>query len=193
MRTWINIYWLGTKELRSIFSDVFLLVLIAYSFSLAIYSQSTSMGETVNNASIAFVDEDRSALSRKLQNAFYPPYFQRPQIINASDVDRAMDQNRFMFVVVIPPDLEKDVRRGRQPSIQVNIDATAVAQANLGAAYIQNILLQEISRFATRSDTTLKPLVELVNHRAFNPNGTQAWFRAIVSLLDQLLKGHQRH
>ncbi len=186
MRTWINIFWLGTKELRSIFSDAFLLVLIAYSFSLAIYSQSTSMGETINNASIAFVDEDGSALSRKLQNAFYPPYFQRPRFIKASEVDRAMDQNRFMFVVVIPPNFERDVRRGRQPSVQVNIDATAVAQANLGAVYIQNILLQEIGRFASRSDEVVKPVVDLVNHRAFNANGTQAWFRAIVSLLDQL-------
>ncbi len=186
MRTWVNIFWLGTKELRSIFSDFFLLVLIAYSFSLAIYSQATSMGETVNNASIAFVDDDRSTLSRKLRNAFYPPYFQRPQVIRASEIDRAMDQNRFMFVVVLPPDFEKDVRSRRQPTVQVNIDATAVAQANLGAVYIQNILLQEINRFASRSDETAKPLVELVNHRAFNPNGTQAWFRAIVSLLDQL-------
>lgn len=186
MRTWVNIFWLGTKELRSIFSDVFLLVLIVYSFSLAIYSQSTSMGETVNNASIAFVDEDGSTLSRGLQNAFYPPYFQRPQLIGAAEVDHAMDQNRFMFVVVVPPGFEEDVRSRRQPSIQVNIDATAVAQANLGAAYIQSILLREISRFASRSDETAKPVVSLVNRRAFNPNGTQAWFRAIVSLLDQL-------
>ena len=145
MRTWVNIFWLGTKELRSIFSDVFLLVLIVYSFSLAIYSQSTSMGETVNNASIAFVDEDGSTLSRSLQNAFYPPYFQRPQLISAAEVDHAMDQNRFMFVVVSSPWFRR--RCSQSPPARhtgETLMQLAVAQANLGAAYIQSILLREI-------------------------------------------------
>ena len=50
-----------------------------------------------------------------------------------------MDQNRFMFVVSIPPKFEEDVRQGRQPSVQIDIDATAVTQASLGNSYIQSI------------------------------------------------------
>ncbi|MEX3007980.1 ABC transporter permease [Hoeflea sp. TYP-13] len=186
MRTWANIFWLGTKELRSVFSDYILIALIVWSFSFAIYEQSSSMGETVNNASIAFVDEDRSALSRALMNAFYPPYFKHPERIEAPEVDHAMDQSRFMFVVVIPPAFEADVRSGRQPSIQINIDATAVEQASLGAGYIQNIVLGEVSRFVGGADQATAMPVNLVVRRAFNPNGTQRWFQAIVSLLDNL-------
>ena len=186
MRTWANIFWLGTKELRSVFSDMVLVALIVWSFSFSIYEHSSSMGETVNNASIAFVDEDRSALSRGLMNAFYPPYFKSPQLISVADIDNLMDQDRFMFVVEIPPNFEADIRKGRPTNVQVNIDATAVEQASLGAGYIQNIMLDEVNRFANRSDTTNPTQVDLIVRRAFNPNGTQKWFQAIVALLDNL-------
>ncbi|MEP3666785.1 MAG: ABC transporter permease, partial [Roseibium sp.] len=182
----IRIFWLGTKELRSVLGDVFLLALIAWSFSFAIYSQSTGMSETVNNASIAIVDEDRSTLSRAIGNALYPPYFQTPELIEATDIDRYMNQDRFMFVVVIPPDFEKDVRKGRQPNVQINIDATAVIQASLGNGYIQSIISTEVAHFKNRSDEETSYQVDLVDRRAFNPNGTQKWFSAIVALLDQL-------
>lgn len=186
MRTWANIFWLGTKELRSVLSDTIMVVFIVWSFTFSITERSRGMGETVNNASIAIVDEDRSTLSGKLRNALYPPYFKAPALIEASEVDAAMDQNKYMFVVSIPPNFEADVKRGRQPAIQVNIDATAVNQAGLGAGYIQSILLGEVNRFAQRSDAQPIEPVKLVIRRAFNPNGTQRWFAAIGALLDQL-------
>ncbi len=186
MRTWANIFWLGTKEMRSVFSDTIMVVFIVWSFTVSITERSRGLGETVNNASIAIVDEDRSALSRQLRNAFYPPYFKLPEVIKANEVDNAMDQNRYMFVVSIPPNFEADVKRGRRPAVQVNIDATAVNQAALGAGYIQSILLGEVNRFARRSDAQAIEPVKLVVRRAFNPNGTQQWFAAIGALLDQL-------
>ena len=186
MRAWANIFWLGTKELRSVFGDMIMVALIIWSFSFAIYSQATAESETVNNASVAIVDEDRSALSRSIAGALYPPYFKTPQLIEATEIDHAMNQDRFMFVIVIPPKFEADVRKGRQPNVQVNIDATAVGQASLGASYIQNIVLNEVNRFARRSVDDATSYVNLVQRRAFNPNGTGMWFSAIVALLDQL-------
>lgn len=186
MRSLANILWLGTKELRSVFSDVVMIAFIAWSFTFSIYVRATGMGETVNNASIAIVDEDRSSLSRHLGNALYPPYFKAPEQIEASDIDDALDQSRYMFVIVIPPRLEADVRQGRQPKIQLNIDATAVMQAALGAGYIQNILASEVTRFVLRSDQQASYPATLVTRRAFNANGTQSWFTAIVAALDQL-------
>lgn len=186
MKTWINIFWLGTKELRTVLSDVLMVGLIIWSFSFAIYSQATARSETVNNASIAIVDEDHSTLSRAIANAFYLPYFKTPEIISASDVDDLMNQDHFMFVVVIPPKFEADVRAGRNPSVQINIDATAVGQASLGDSYIQNIITNEVNHFINPSLETNTYPVNLVQRRAFNANGTGMWFGAIVALLDQL-------
>ncbi|OCK53803.1 hypothetical protein LMTR3_28250 [Bradyrhizobium sp. LMTR 3] len=186
MRTLANIFWLGNKEIRSVFSDVLMIAFIVWSFTFSITQRATGMGDTVNNASIAIVDEDHSALSRRLNNALYPPYFKRPDMIEASAVDQAMDQSRYIFVVVIPPRFEADLRRGRQPKIQLNIDATAVMQAGIGAGYIQNILAAEITKYLDRADRPASSPVSVVQRRAFNPNGTQKWFAAIVALLDQL-------
>jgi len=186
MQTWVNIFWLGTKELRSLSRDITMVILIVYSFSLAIYAESTSISESVNNASIAIVDEDQSALSRAIANALYPPYFKPPVTISAAQTDRAMDQDLFMFVVTIPPKFEKMVRQGRQPAVQIDIDATAVTQASLGNSYIQSIITKEVNYFIKRSDQGVTYPVELVQRRAFNPNGTGMWFSAINALLNQI-------
>ncbi|MEM5496075.1 ABC transporter permease [Paraglaciecola mesophila] len=186
MRAWINIYWLGLKELRSVLRDFVMLLLIIYSFSLAIYAQSTATSESVNNASVAIVDEDHSALSRTIANALYPPYFKVPILISPSEIDDAMDSDTYMFVVSIPPNFERDVRKGERPSVQINIDATAVTQASLGNTYIQNIITDEVNHYITRSDEDTEYPVELVQRRAFNPNGTGMWFGAINALLNQI-------
>ena len=78
MSSLLNILWLGLKELRSLMSDAVMVVFVVYAFTLAIYVQATGTSSEVNNASIAFVDEDDSALSKELFNAFYPPRFKLP-------------------------------------------------------------------------------------------------------------------
>ncbi|MDX2412370.1 MAG: ABC transporter permease, partial [Woeseiaceae bacterium] len=186
MTTWINIFWLGIKELRSVLSDPVMVGLIIFAFSLAIYSQASAISESVNNASVAVVDEDHSALSRAIANAFYPPYFKESELISPTEVGEAMDQDRFMFVVSIPPKFEEDVRQGRQPSVQIDIDATAVTQASLGNSYIQRIVSKEVNHYINRSDETTDYPVILVQRRAFNPNGTGMWFGAINALINQI-------
>ncbi len=186
MKTWLNIFWLGLKELRSVFSNVTMVVLLIWSFSAAIYIDAGGKGEDVNNASVAIVDEDRSTLSRRLQNALLPPQFQQPDVIEASEVDRAMDQSRYMFVITVPPRFEADIRAGRQPKLRLSIDATASMQAYQGSGYIQNILTAEINRFAKRTDRLESSDVAIVTRRAFNPNGTMSWFGAMVALLNNL-------
>jgi ABC-2 type transport system permease protein len=182
----LNIVWLGIKELRSLLSDLTLVAFVIYGFTLSIYSQATGTSNEVNNASIAFADEDRSALSKELVNAFYPPRFQRAVLIPTAEVDDAMDQGRFMFVVGIPPWFERDLRAGRQPDIQVNIDATAMQQAGIGTGYIKNILNQRIATFMNRTDQDPSQTVNLVVRKIFNPNGVSSWFTSVVAIINQL-------
>ena len=86
MRSLSNIFWLGVKEIRSLMSDLVMVVFVVYAFTLAIYIQATGTSSEVNNASIGFVDEDGSALSLELANAFYPPRFKVPEMITAAPV-----------------------------------------------------------------------------------------------------------
>jgi len=111
MRSLLNILWLGLKEIASLLSDIVMVIFLCYAFTMAIYVQATGTSTQVNNASIAFVDEDGSALSKELFNAFLPPYFQNPRYIEAREVEDAMDRGEFMFVVAIPTLFELDLRR----------------------------------------------------------------------------------
>jgi ABC-2 type transport system permease protein len=186
MRRFSNIFWLGTKEVRSLLRDTVMVLLIIWAFGPGLLLRATGHSEAVNNASIAFVDEDRSALSRALRASLTPPYFQTPVVIEASDLNRAMDESRFTFVVVVPPHFEADIRRRRQPELQLNVDATAVIQAATGASYLHNMLQQELANYTEHFEVQDVTPVALVSRRAFNPNGTQAWFESVVALLDQI-------
>lgn len=181
-----NIFWLGTKEVRSLLRDFVMVALIIWAFGPGLVLRVTGHAESVNNASVAFVDEDRSALSRSLREALTPPYFQTPDLIEADELDRAVDESLYTFVVVVPPNFEKDLRRGVRPELQLNVDATAVVQAANGSGYIQEMLMQKVAEFAQRAAPVSITRVELVSRRAFNPNGIQAWFEAVVALLDQI-------
>jgi len=182
----LNIFWLGLKELRSLGSDLVMIFFVVYAFTGTIYVQATGTSSEVNNASIAFVDEDQSALSKELMNAFYPPRFQFPETISAMDVETAMDEGRFMFVVVIPPLFEANVRAGRHPELQLNIDATAMQQAAIGAGYIRNIINGRINSFFARTDVSAPGPINLVIRRLFNPNGETSWFASVVGIINQV-------
>ncbi len=194
MRTLGNIYWLGTKELRSFFRDAVLLALVVYSFSFAVYSQAQSNSQELHNASLGIVDEDHSELSRQIASAFLAPYFKPPKPLAAADIDRAMDIGQYTFVLDIPPHFERDVLGGRHPAIQVDIDATAMVQAGLGSGYAQQILTTEIDNFVSHTEGTflsrsqgipLSP-VTLAIRVAFNPNLTTAWFTSVMGIINNI-------
>lgn len=181
-----NIVWLGLKELRSLLGDKVLMLFVAYAFTWTVYSQATGTSNEVNNASIAFVDEDGSALSGQLLDSFYPPRFQRPEEIRSDELDDAMDQGRFMFVVTVPPRFENDLRAGRHPELQLSIDATAMQQAGIGAGYIRHIVDDRISSFLHRDDRQAEEPAVLIVRKLFNPNGESAWFTSVVAIINQL-------
>jgi ABC-2 type transport system permease protein len=186
VKSLLNIFWLGLKELRSLGSDRVMIFFVVYAFTATIYIVATGTSSEVNNASIAFVDENRSALSKELMNAFYPPRFQFPETISPADVETAMDKGRYMFVVVIPPLFESNLRAGRHPDIQLNIDATAMMQAAIGAGYIKNIVNARITSFLARTGAAQRQPINLVIRRLFNPNGESSWFYSVVAIINQV-------
>ncbi len=186
MRHLQNIFRLGVKELRSLRHDNVLLLLVFYAFTYAIYSAATGTSSELRNASIAVVDEDHSLLSGRLTDALLKPYFREPREILASEIDDAMDAGRYTFVMDVPPDFERDVLRGRQPQLQVNIDATAMLQAAAGASYIQGIVSDELLEFVHGRGTASPAAARLSTTIMFNPNLTSAWFVSVMELINNV-------
>lgn len=178
-----RIWRLGIKELYSLKADPVLAGLILYTFTIAVYTVSVGAKFEVENAAVAVVDEDQSALSRRLRDALLQPFFKQPVPISARDIDAAMDAGRYVFVLSIPPKFEHDLIAGRDPTIQLDIDATAMSQAGNGAAYIQNILVQEVA--AAMGGSAATP-VNVVIRPKFNPNLTSAWFTAVMQVINNV-------
>jgi ABC-2 type transport system permease protein len=181
-----NIYHLVIKELRSIRADPVMLVLVIYSFSLSVNTVATGAVTEATNLSVGIVDEDGSDLSRRIAEGLKRPTFQPPVHITASDIDPMMDQGKLLFVVEIPPNFESDIRANRKTGIQINVDATAVAQAGNGASYLKTAVANEIQRFISgREDSTGAP-INLVLRAAFNPNLNTSWFSAMTQVINQI-------
>jgi ABC-2 type transport system permease protein len=194
LRTIENIYALSTKELRCFFRDFVLLGFVAYAFSFMIYSQAQSHAQELNNASIAFADEDRSTLSARIAAAFFPPDFKPAGVVPVADIDRALDMAEHTFIVDIPPNFERDVLAGRGPALQVDIDATAMTQAGIGAGYIESIVDTEIADFVSRDEGAflargegipVSP-VTLSARVAFNPDMVTSWFVSVMGIVNNI-------
>lgn len=171
-----NIVHLGIKELRSLLRDPMMAVLIVYAFTFAIYTTATAMPETLSKAPIAIVDEDRSPLSTRIVDAFYPPYFVSPVLITQAEMDARMDAGLDTFALNIPSRFQHDALAGRTPTIQLNVDATRMSQAFTGSGYIQSIVTGEVNAFMEGHRATATPPVDLALRARFNPELNKSWF-----------------
>ena len=181
-----NIYRLAWKELRSIRADPMMLILVAYTFSLAVYTVATGASTEAKDLTVGVVDEDRSDLSRSLLTALNPPLFKRSVVIAADEIDADMNKGRLIFVLEIPPDFQSDLLAHRQTSLQLNVDATAMAQAGNGALYIQTIIAQEIANFQAGREMALSAPVNVVVHAKFNPNLYAYWFSSVMQVVNNI-------
>lgn len=181
-----NIRHLGIKELWSLWRDPAMLFLIIYVFTLAVYTSGTAMPETLQQTPVAIVDEDDSSLSARIFTAFYPPAFDKPARLTQADVDPMLDAGHYTLVLVIPPNFQRDVLAGRQPAVQLNVDATRMSQAFIGSGLAAQIVAGEVGEFllGTRESATLP--VELVTRMRFNPALSNAWFGALMELVGQI-------
>ena len=186
MRSIGNIFWLGTKELRSFLHDYVLIGLVIYAFSLAVITSAQSNSQELHNASIAVADEDHSDLSRRIAGAFLPPLFQRPQLIAVQDIVTLMNHGKYTFVIDIPPNFEQDVLGGRHPGLQIDVDATAMVQAGLGSGDAQQIITTEIADFLSHAEGVPLSTVNLDVRIAFNPNVTTAWFSSVMGIINNV-------
>ena len=120
-----------------------------YTFSLAVFAQAQSNSQEVHNASVAYLDQDHSVLSRRMIAALLPPYFKKPQPIGggATSIMRwtrplyLRDRHSAAFRT------RRSRPAGSWAATQVNVDATAMVQAGLGSGYMQQILTTEVAEF----------------------------------------------
>ncbi len=179
-----NIFYLGLKELISLRNDKVLILFLIYAFTFLIYTAAKNEGLELRNASIAIADEDSSMLSARLESAFQEPFFLPPESITVDQIDTFMNSGKYTFVVDIPPDFQRDIMGGDAPDIQVNVDATAISQAAIGANYINRIVNDEVSDFFDESGAGNEPPSALSIRIKYNPNLEGGWFMSVMEMIN---------
>jgi ABC-2 type transport system permease protein len=186
VRSLVNVLQLGVKELRSLWYDKVLFIFLIWAFSFGIYDAATGHSTELRNAPIAVVDEDRSPLSQRIIGAFQPPRFLEPELISFAEVDLGLDSGRYTFTLHIPSEFQRDVLAGHQPAIQVNVDATRMDQAFIGAGYIENIVTDEVTRFVHGRRGEAELPIGLAVRVEFNPNLNGVWFGGVMEIVNNI-------
>src|SRR5215475_5491138 len=181
-----NIYRLMIKELRSFRSDPIMMLLVAYSFTIAIYAAATGASTEATNLSIGIVDEDRSGLSRGIADGLTPPTFRQVIQLAPTEIDTAMNAQRVLFIIEIPTNFESDILSGRRPTVEIDVDATAAAQAFNGMTYIQNVIISYVTDFITRREGVTVAPAKIVTKVKFNPNLKSSWFTSVMQIISNL-------
>src|SRR5262249_36023585 len=143
-----------------------------------------SAGELAN-ASVGIVDEDHSEASRRIRDSMRMPFMLNPEEFSVSEIDRAMDSGRFTFVLNIPPNFERDLKKRRWTPIQLNVDATAMSQVTTGVRYIQNVVNREVAKVRGFAGGTA-PEVNLVVQSKYNANLDDYRFVGIAQIINNI-------
>ncbi|WP_308721605.1 ABC transporter permease [Komagataeibacter xylinus] len=186
MRWLLNVGLLCGKELRSLVHDRVLLGLIVFAFSAGVLLVANGVKVEVSNATIAFIDEDNSPLSRRMRDAVQPPYFKPPVMVDRAEALAGMDRGDYIFVVDIPPNFQSDVLAGRTPAVQLRVDATAMTQAGLGTEYLNEILMGEVDDMLHVPSPIDQVPFAVQSRIRFNPNSESKWFTSVMQIVTNI-------
>src|SRR5215510_13808128 len=112
------------KELRQIRRDRRTLVTIVFvpAFFLLLYGYALNWD--IKHIKLAVQDRDQTAQSRALVSAFVnSSYFDRvADVWSPEDIDRLLDLDRALAVLVVPEGFGRDLTSGRMPQVQLLIN-----------------------------------------------------------------------
>lgn len=119
---------------------------------------------------------DNGPVTRALLSALsQSSYFDfKGSVRNEAEGDAALRDGRANFVVVIPPDFERDVVRGRAPNVLLAADAADPSAISGPAAALQGIVSTVLSQSLTGPLHGLAPQpapFSVTVHRHYNPEG----------------------
>jgi len=95
----------------------------------------------VDHLPFAVFDSDGTPASREYVDSFRGSYYfvENPPIANYSEVDRRLRNGELRLALELPPGFQKDLRRGRQPDVNVYIDAAQPFRAETARGYVEGV------------------------------------------------------
>ncbi|MFH4354490.1 MAG: ABC transporter permease [Neisseriaceae bacterium] len=181
-----NVLALIYKELKSLLRDIPLVIMIIVVFTFVLASVFQQVTSEVKNATVAFVDEDHSELSRSMLDALNPPYFKKPVPIAPKEVFPAMEHGEYIFTVHFPPHFQDKMINFEDSRVQLLVDATSMTQAGIGTAYIQKLFTQALLQFYHTNQKIDWLPVEENTRIYFDENNESGRYSAVMQLVMNL-------
>ncbi len=130
------------KEAKEILRDPITLGVALLMPLVMLFLFGYAISLDVKEVPLGVLDQDRSAASRALVDRFVRnDYFRLAAAYGATiDVDEALTEGTVKLALVIPPGFETRIARGEPAPVQVLVDGTYSATANLVAAYAQEVV-----------------------------------------------------
>lgn len=151
------------KEAKEIMRDPITLGVALLMPLVMLFLFGYAISLDVKEVSLGVLDQDRSAASRALVDHFVRnDYFRLADTYsNTKNVDEALTNGAVKLVLVIPPGFQTRMVREEPAPVQVLVDGTYSATANLVTAYAQQI----VSSF----NPALRPSVRVEVRVWYNP------------------------
>ena len=129
-------------------------------------------------------DASRAILA-SLQNT---DFFDITGVASTPDaMDRMLESGEVLFVVEIPPNFERDLRRGLSPSLLVAADATDPVAASSALGALSGVINTSLAGLRhIRIDAPQDPPYTIVQHRRYNPAG-KSTLNIVPGLLGTIL------
>ena len=162
---------------------------------LVLYSYAISWD--VRHIATAVVDQDRSAKSRELLDAFRGSgYFLLDRHLDrVADAEPLVDAGRVQLVLVIPPDFSRRLGSGRPAEVQALVDGSDANTATIVVGYTQAVVQDFSARVLLRGATARLPLAadtrvwfneELVSRNMIVPGLVAVIMMIIAAMLTSL-------
>ncbi len=134
------------RLITSFIVSPFLLIVFGFGISTDI--------EKIN---FSILDYDQKLWSRDyLEYYSGSRYFdEKPPIHSPSEIDNGFQKDDFKMVIEIPPGFEKDIKRGRSPSVGVWIDGTMPFRAETTKNYVDAVHLSYLMDLAALSPASI--------------------------------------
>jgi ribosome-dependent ATPase len=112
-----------------------LLLMIVFGYGISL---------DVEHLTFAVLDFDRTAASQQLADRFRGSiyYDEKAPIPNYAEMDRRLRNGELRFAVEVPSGFERDLIRGRQPTVSAYIDAAVPFRAETSRSYVESTVAE---------------------------------------------------
>jgi ABC-2 type transport system permease protein len=166
------------KEVLIILRNTVLMSFLIYIFTLDIYLAGIGIKVKPQNVSVGYVDYSNSLMVNKILSHLHRPEFLPPKrFLNERDLKKAIEDKKIMVGLIFESDFEKNYYKLKKTQVNVLIDSTASAQAQVTLIYLEEIL----ARFVN-----LKVPLNIKTHRLFNQNSNSTWFMSLAELMSDV-------